>query len=76
MGEYMSFFFFLEAKQDSTEAATAAKQALMQLQHCESQLKQKQKDMGATASDYKHDKTTVENLEKDLKNLTVRLIKK
>lgn len=65
----------IKAKQDSTEAATAAKQALMQLQHCESQLKQKQKDMGATASDYKHDKTTVENLEKDLKNLTKQLEK-
>lgn len=47
----------------------------MQLQHCESQLKEKQKDMGATASDYKQDKITVENLEKDLKNLTVSIIK-
>lgn len=46
---------------------------MMQMQHTESQLKEKQKESGASASDYKKDKVTMENLEKDLKNLTVSL---
>lgn len=66
-----SIYFPLETKASITAAKTETKQAEMKLKHSKEELKNKQQEMKRTASDYAKDKSLLERMEKEVKNLEV-----
>lgn len=61
------------AKQLAAEANTNIKQAAMQLDHLQSQLKAKQRESGSNAADYQRDKKHLETMEREVQSLEVIL---
>ncbi|KAJ8984301.1 hypothetical protein NQ317_012271 [Molorchus minor] len=54
----------MHAKEDATKANTESKQASMQLQFCQSQLKEKEKELGSNSTDYERDKVNLDKKRK------------
>ncbi|XP_063221028.1 structural maintenance of chromosomes protein 2 [Bacillus rossius redtenbacheri] len=63
----------MSARQALTQADTGAKQAAMQLQHCERELKQKRQEMNQTSSQYKRDEEQLRLKERQLQALEKEL---
>lgn len=61
----------MKAKEEASRANTESKQASMRLDFCQSQLREKQKDLGANSSDYEKDKSILQQKEKEVKVLEV-----
>lgn len=62
----------MNAKEEAAKASTESKQSSMQLTFCQSQLKEKQKELGSNSSDYEKDKIILNNKEKEVNTLDVR----
>lgn len=61
----------MKAKEDAAVANTENKQASMRLNFCQTQLKEKLKELGSHSQDYEKDKVTLEKKEKDVATLEV-----
>lgn len=65
------FFSCTDAKASITEAKTATKQAEMKLKYSREELKKKEQEMKRTASEFTKDKSLLDRMEKEVKNLEV-----
>lgn len=61
----------MKAKEEASSANTEAKKASMKLNYCQTQLKEKQKDIGSNSQDYENDKINLELKEKEVASLEV-----
>lgn len=64
----------MNAKAEATKASTESKEALMQLTFCQSQLKEKLKELGPNSTDYEKDKVNLNIKEKEVDTLDVRYL--
>lgn len=61
----------MKAKEEASLANTEHKKATMKLNYCQTQLKEKQKELGTNSHDYEKDKVTLETKEKEVASLEV-----
>lgn len=63
----------MKAKEEVALADTESKQSSMRLNFCQTQLKEKQKDLGSNSQDYEKDKVILEKKEKEVAALEVTI---
>lgn len=64
----------IHAEEEAARVDTENKQALMQLNFYQSQLKEKESQLGSDSQDYERDKVLLQQKEKDVKALEVRTL--
>lgn len=64
----------MHAKAESIKASTESKEALMKLTFCQSQLNEKQKEIGPNSIDYEKEKMNFNNKQQEINILEVRCL--
>ncbi|KAJ8911802.1 hypothetical protein NQ315_014226, partial [Exocentrus adspersus] len=65
----------MNARENAAKASTESKQALMQLTFCQTQLKEKQRELESNSVDYEKDQTNLTNKQKEVNALEVSMKK-